>query len=150
MKIAYENENVTLWHGEDSCCASVFSVVQCHHENINHVGRGAGVDANAAASSAETRRSCSRNPAPERLHVDARTAGKGGAMGGRSSGMEGRQGERQGWAVAGLAFVPTSAVFGLREGTGGTAPHRRQHPEQQTRQHPVCLPQVSHGKGRAA
>jgi len=147
----YQDDAVTIYHGENSCCASVGRVVDCAHENtIRETGSGHDEGATASGEEGGNCRSEVSTGAGHGKQAVRRMDRKTEAVGGRSSGMEGRRGGRQSGPFACLAPIPSATVFCLREGAFGAASLGRKHSQQRTMQHSVCLPEMPHGKGWAA
>ena len=151
MKPYFQDDAVTIYHGENSCCASVRLVVDCTHENtIRETGIGYDKGATVSGKKGRHRSSEVSTWAGNWKQAVGRVDREAETMGGRSSGMEGRRGEREGWPGACFAPIRAATVFCLRQGSFRAASHRRQHTKQRAREHCICLPQVPHGEGWAS
>ncbi len=151
MKPYFQDDAVTIYHGENSCCESVRLVVDCAHENtIRETGIGHDKGATVSGEKGRYRRSDVSTGAKNGQQAVGRMDREAETMGGRTSGMEGRQGKREGWPVACFAPIRSATMFFLRQGAFRAASHRRQHTEQRAGEYRVCLPKVPHGEGWAS
>ncbi len=145
----FQDDAVTIYHGEDCCCAYVVFMVICLHENTQSTHGSRTTTAIPATQGGPI--CCSITERAEAgVHENGRGNRKAKAFRKRSPRMDGRRCERQGWPVAGLAPIPSATVFCLRAGAFRASPLGRQHSEQRTVQHSVCLPEMPHGKGWAS
>jgi hypothetical protein len=145
----YQDNAVTIYHGENKSCGEVCGMVDCNHEKT-HTHDGGGKT--GEIQEAQSRRACCQTKAgsAQWLCSERRTRGQAHPVGGRASRMEREQGQRQGGPFSCSAGVPFATVFGVREGSFGAAPQRWKHVEQRAEQHCVCMSEVPHGKGWAS
>jgi hypothetical protein len=145
----YQDSAVTIYHGENKSCGKACGMVDCNHENTYTTNGGRTTSAVPDAKRRQAR-CASQARTTQRIPAVCRTRSQTRAAGERSSRMERGQCQRKGGTFSRSADVPCATVFCVRQGTVGTSPHRRQHTEQRTGQRSVCMPEVPHGKGRAA
>ena len=148
MKAYYTDDYCTIYHGVDSSCCTMLSVVDCTHENI-HTRRGEGDAAQYAFVFEETRaqRTDAENRSAQGLQTVTGAHRRAYASWGKSSCMGRGRSQRKGGEESRSEAVSECAVFVMRSGSRGAPPHRRKHTEQFTGERGYAVQAVPHAEG---
>jgi len=151
MRAYYEDRSCTIYHGEESSCPKLFSVIDCDHENI-YRSAGKGNDSITTAIFTKQRirrtdvisRTAKRIQANSRAYYSSHTDRRG------TSRMEGKRCITKGWTKPSAKAVCQFSLCNVREQTRRATPHRRKHAEQFSRERRNAMQAVSHAEGWAA
>lgn len=142
----FQDDAVTIYHGENKHCDNVLGMVDCNNENTYTTNWGGKT---SSIQDAKTRQECchAQDWTTQGVQAISRAHSQTHTHRGIASRVERRQGERQSRTIARIASIRSAALLRMRQKKIRAASHRRQHTEQRAGEYRIFMPKVPHGKG---